>query len=344
MGIRTASGMLSMRGTENWIAGLARLGMLMAALCLYGCSLLPSEPEPEPDSQPAVIEPVTEIEVLPAPPAPTPRPAPPVAAPQPLPALAILLTSSIAAYADVATELSQRFENHAIYNLAAEDDDPAGILHTVNDADTGVVVAIGLRAAQSAVALADRPVVFSQVFNYRELLGENTRGVSAVAPLDAQIAAWKKLDPSISRVGVIVGEGHESLIEEAGRAAEAQGVELLAHTAGSDQETLFIFKRIIHKIDGFWLFADNRILSPRVLDLMIATAKQRQVPILAPNESMLLMGANLSITTVASDIAATITQVVRRIEAGNMDSVPPISPLGEIRVVTQGSTNRVVDR
>ena len=46
-------------------------------------------------------------------------------------------------------------------------------------------------SAQSSVAMSDIPVVFSQVFNYHDhgLLTENSRGVAAVAPLDAQLAA-----------------------------------------------------------------------------------------------------------------------------------------------------------
>jgi len=194
------------------------------------------------------------------------------------------------------------------------------------------------------VALANKPVVFSQVFNYQELLGENSRGVSAIAPLDAQVAAWKELDPSISRVGVIVGAGHESLVEDARLAAEKHGVELLVHVAGSDQETLFIFKRMIRNIDGFWLFADNRILSPRSLQLMLSTANQQNVPVLVPAESMLAMGADVSIGSVTADIAETITAVVRQIEAGKLQTLPAISQLSEIRVVTRDSAPSVADR
>lgn len=331
-----------MRRIDNWIAGLLRLTMLCFALGLSGCSLLPQEPEPTPI--PEAIEPETEIEVLPPLPAPAPKSTTRVSTPPPLPSLAIVMTSGIAAYAEVATELSKRFETNAIYNLAEDERPPVNILRLINDSDSGVIVAIGLRAARSSVALASKPVVFSQVFNYQELLGENSRGVSAVAPLDAQVAAWKELDPSISRVGVIIGEGHDSLIEDARLAAERHGVELLVHTAGSDQETLFIFKRMIHNIDGFWLFADNRVLSPRSLQLMLSTANQQKVSVLVPAESMLAMGASVSIGSVTADIAETITTVVRQIEAGEIQDVPAISQLSEIRVVTRDSALRAGDR
>ncbi len=331
-----------MRRVDYWFAVLLRLTMLSAAVGLSGCSLLLPESEPAPI--PEAIEPETGIEVLPPLPAPAPKRIARVSAPPPLPSLAIVMTSGIAAYADVARELSKRFETYTIYNLAEDERPPVSTLRLVNDSDSGVIVAIGLRAARSSVALASKPVVFSQVFNYQELLGENSRGVSAVAPLDAQIAAWKELDPSISRVGAIVGKGHDSLIEDARLAAERHGVELLVHIAGSDQETLFIFKRMIRNIDGFWLFADNRVLSPRSLKLMLSTAKEQQVPVLVPTESMLSMGASVSIGSVTADIAETITKVVRQIEAGKIQTVPAITQLSEIRVVTHDSAARVADR
>ena len=175
--------------------------------------------------------------------------------------------------------------------------------------------------------MAESPVVFSQVFNHQahNLLTKNSRGVAALAPLDAQIAAWKKIDPTVARIGVIVGEGHEQLITDAELAAEQHGVELRVHIAHSDQETLYIFRRMIRDIDGFWLFPDNRILSNRVLQQMLSDANRQHVPVVVPNESMLQIGAAMSISTVAADIAASIAKVLRRIQAGEIDQVPPIT-------------------
>jgi len=325
-----------MRTIDNWIAGMQRVAIVSALLGIAGCSLLQPEPEPLPVPEP--IEPKVEIAVLPPPPKPEPAPLPiatlPVAAPAKLPTLAIVLTSGIPAYADVARELSQRFERHQVYNLAEDARPPVSILRAINDSDSGVVVAIGLRAAISSIAMAASPVVFSQVFNYHKLLTEDSRGVSAVPPLDAQIAAWKEIDPSVSRIGAIVGTGHDDLIAEAKRAAEKHGIEVIMHVADSDQETLFVFKRMLRNIDGFWLFADNRILSPRALQQIISDAKQHRVPVLVPAESMLAMGADVSISSVASDIADTITTVVRQIEAGELEKLPAMTPLSEIRVVS----------
>lgn len=330
-----------MRGIDNLTAKIRRPAILMAALVFSGCSVI--QPEPAPSPLPEPVEPEAEIVVVPPLPAPAKKTPSTFAAPPPLPPLAIVLTSGVSAYADVAQELTLRFENHTIYNLEEDVRPPVSILRLINDSDSSVVVAIGLRAAVSSIALADTPVVFSQVFNYQNLPTDNSRGVSATAPLDAQIAAWKALDPAISRVGAIVGRGHDTLIAEAEVAAERHGLELLVHVVDSDQETLFAFKRMIRNIDAFWLFPDNRVLSPRALQEIIASTKQRQVPVLVPTESMLAMGADVSISTVASDIAEVITKIVRQIQVGDIEKVPAISPLREIRVVSNDPA-RVADR
>ncbi|MDH3578491.1 MAG: hypothetical protein OEO71_11835 [Gammaproteobacteria bacterium] len=308
--------------------------LVLAAVGLSGCSFLSPPVEPAPPPEP--VEPAPEPVIVVPPPVTKPKAKVKIPEPAPLPPLAIVLTSSQAAYADVANALAQQFENHEIYDLSDRGRPPVTVLRMINDSDSGIVVAIGLRAAKSSVAMSNKPVVFSQVFNYQDhgLLNENTRGVAAVPPLDAQLAAWKEVDPTLSRIGAIIGEGHDELITEAEIAAARHGVELIVHVTHSDQETLYFFKRMIRDIDGFWLFPDNRVLSGRALQQIMDDAQRQQVPVLVPSESMLQMGASISISSVASDIAATITKVVRQIQAGDIAMVPPISPLSAIRVLT----------
>ena len=262
-----------------------------------------------------------------------------------LPSVAIVMTSNQPAYADVAVELAERLENYQVYDLGDDSQPPVSVLRLINDSDSSVVVAIGLQAAQSSVAMAEKPVVFSQVFNHQDhkLLNGNSRGIASIPPLDAQIAAWKKIDPTMVRIGVIIGEGHEDLIEDARRAAEKHEIELRVQVTHSDQETLYFFRRMVRDIDGFWLFPDNRILSGRVLQEMLADANRQQVPVTVPTDSMLQLGATLSISTVAADIARTIVKVIREIQSGRLNAVPPITQLSEIRVETNGAI-QVVER
>jgi ABC-type uncharacterized transport system substrate-binding protein len=313
-----------------------RFTALIAVLTLSGCSHF--SPQIEPVDEPAVVVVPTKVE-------PTKVEPPKVAKPPRLPPVAIVMTSSRPAFLDVANALTSHLDDFQVYDLSDDSKPPVSILRGINDSDTGMVVAIGLRAAKSSVAMADAPVVFSQVFNHQDfgLLTANSRGVAPLAPLDAQLAAWTEIDPTLSRIGIIVGEGHDDLITEAQLAGQKHNVELRIRISHSDQETLYLFRRMAQDIDGFWLFPDNRVLSSRSLRKILESARRGQVAVAVPNESMLKMGATISIATQAEDIAATIAKVIRKIQSDGLQSVPAISPLSAISVVTRDGI-KVVSR
>jgi len=321
-----------MQGNCSLPTSAIRVGSLLLVSILAGCtSWLPDPGPPEPE--PIIVDepPAPEPE-----PTPEPEPEPTVVLPEPQSQkpISIVLTSNQPVYSDVAAALAGNFDDHAFYDLSNESLPPVSILRSINDSDSTAVVAIGLRAAQSSLATSNMPVVFSQVFNYQyhELLTENSRGVAALPPMAAQLAAWKQVDPEIQRIGIIVGEGHDDLLDDARLAAEEHEVELVTRIAHSDQETLYLFRRMIGEIDGFWLLPDNRILSSRVLKEMFEEGRRHNVTVVVPNESMLEIGATMSISSVPADIAASIAKVLRRIQAGEMKDIPAITELSEVRV------------
>jgi ABC-type uncharacterized transport system substrate-binding protein len=318
----------------NCFLSKRRMAGVLAALglALSGCTTFL-------DDAPRVMDEVLVVNDSPSPLV-VPVPIPPsksvtkVPTPPRVPPIAVVLTNSQPAYQDVALELAQYFADHAVYDLSSESLPPVAVLNSINDTDATVVVAIGLQAAQSSVAMSNVPVVFSQVFNHQEheLIRENSRGIAAFAPLDAQLAAWKKADPNLSRIGMIIGEGHDELVIDAEVAAARHGLDLQIRYAQSDQETLYVFRRMIRDVDGFWLFPDNRILSSRVLAEMLQEANDQDVPVVGPSESMLELGAAISMSTVAADIAAAIAGVVKKIQAGEIEQLPPMTALSEVRV------------
>ncbi len=321
--------------------------VLLVFLGLGGCSLFApqvAEPVAEPVVE-TVVEPVVEIEIPELPPEVEPEPAAKLAEPPRPPPVAIVLTSRLPAFLDVADALSSQLDNARIFDLSDESQTPVAVLRAINDSDSGTVVAIGLRAATSSVAMAESPVIFAQVFNHQDhgLLTEKSRGISPLAPLDAQLEAWIRLDPSIERIGIIIGEGHDALINEAQMAADKHNIDLHVRVAHSDQETLYIFRRMAQNIDGFWLFPDNRILSARSIQKILETANRGRIAVAVPNESMLDMGATISIGTQAEDIANTIARVIRQIYSDGLQNVPDISPLSAVRVVTRDNVE-VVNR
>ncbi len=321
------------------IQGLMRTCIVPTAmLTLSGCALFPapdSSPVALPDPQPAVVIAPPEV---PAAPAPVVKVKPLVVTPAviTLPQVAIVLSSRHPAYEKIAIELGEKLDNFTVFDLSDKSQPPVNAFRKIHDSDTSAVVAVGLRAAISATSMSKVPVVFCQVFNIEQnnLISDNSRGISSLPPLDLQIAAWKELDPSLSSIGAIVGPGHEDLIAEAEAAAAEHGIELHFRIAKSDRETLYLFNRLVGEIDGFWLFPDNRILSAPVLKEMLSYGSRHRVQISVFNESLLALGATLSSSTVDADIADTIIHILGQIASGNIGDVPPVSPLNDVRIVT----------
>lgn len=318
---------------------LRRIRGPLAALLMVvgsGCSLL--MPEPEPVTAPPPPEVTAETPVIEAPPpapeAPAPVAPPPVPKVSP-PAAAILVSDSRPAYREVAVALERLLDNYATYDLAGDPRTPETVFAAIGDTDAAVVVAIGLEAARQARQLSPVPVVFCQVFNVQgnQLVADNLRGVAAIPPLVLQLQAWKQLNPALKDVGLIVGEGHEALLAEARDATRDVQINLHARVASSDRETMYLFDRMIPEIDGFWLFPDNRILSRAGLKHMFDRASQRRVQMAVFNESLLQLGALISSTAVAADIAATTETILERLAKGERDAIPAMTPLSDINIL-----------
>lgn len=336
-----------MRLTSDRQPVYARILLLGLMALLSGCSYLESlskQAPPEPVIAPQLPP---DPEPLPAPieqsePAPAAVPEPAVVTdpePQAEPdtfRVAVLLSARTTAFENVANALADQLEHVDIYDLSDKSLTPKEMFESIQSTGTDVVVAIGIRAAAFARSFGNMPVVFSQVFNigHIDLSTENVKGVSVLPPLDLQIQAWRALNPNLSSIGAIVGTGHERLIDEATRSAEANGVRFQYRLAQSDRETLYLFTRLVPDIDGFWLFPDNRILSSSVLKQMLTYANRHRVQVAVFNDSLLALGATISTTSVDADVAETIVAVANRLlEEGGIE-VPAVTPLNKIRIRT----------
>lgn len=316
---------------------------LTVTLLLAACSLQGTKPEPQPA---AVLEPVvvTQARREPVPvalPAPAPAaaraepPPPPPAAEPETGRIAIVLSDRRPAYEGVAVELGRLLGRFLLYNLADKSLPPGAAFSGIADSGAEVVIAVGLEAALQAMRSSPLPVVFCQVFNVdASASSAPVRGVAAIPPLAPQVRAWKKAHPGLRSIGAILGEGHDALIAEAETAAAGEGLSFRYRIAASDRETLYLFHRMAREIDGFWLFPDNRVLSIPVLKEILGYADRHAVQVAAFNPALLELGAELAVSSDEEDVAATALAVAERIIAGEIDDVPPLTPLTRVQVRT----------
>lgn len=250
---------------------------------------------------------------------------------------AIVLSDRSPAFEKVATELGSLLGQPLMYNLSDKSLPPEDAFAAVTESGVAVVIAIGLPAAQAAMSWSTVPVVYCQVFNLEEPddLSVPVKGVASIPPLSLQVEAWKQLDPELQHIGAILGNGHEDLIQEAKRAAAANGVSVHYRIANSDREALYMFQRMAPRIDGFWLFPDNRILSVTVIEEIVRIAAHHRVRIAVFNDSLLEMGVAVSTASVEADIAATVVAVAEKIITGTGDMIPDLTPLDAVKISTR---------
>lgn len=244
----------------------------------------------------------------------------------------VILSDNTSAYTEVARELTQQYDGRVeSYRIDGDSARAPEVRQRIQQSDRGVVVAVGLAAAQVATRLVNKQVIFCQVFNYEDahLLATGMQGVSATPPVTEQFRYWKRLYPQLKDIGVVTGPGLHALLTEAQAAAREQYITLTHTEVRSDKEMLLAYKQMAPKVQGFWLLPDNRILSREsVRDLLAFSAKQgKQVLVFTPE--LLDSGALLSAESEPADVAGRVLSIIG---STNRVEDAPVLPLTRTRV------------
>jgi putative tryptophan/tyrosine transport system substrate-binding protein len=259
----------------------------------------------------------------------------------------VLFANDVPGHTDVAAQIAELLpvDTYRVSLVDIRAAESATAVEALQDRAELVTVAVGLGAVEFARArLGERPIVFCQVFNYPDLLrgNESIWGVHSIPPLALQLQAWKSVDASLRRIGLIVSEAHMQWLEDAHEAAARAGIEIRTEVSASDRETLYLFKRLTPQIDGFWLLPDNTILSPAVLEEMLRYALSHDVGVLVFNERLLDWGALMSVSGTTANIAQTVRDIVARVVTGRTEGLPAMTPLSEVSLqVNTGVTTRL---
>lgn len=249
--------------------------------------------------------------------------------------IVVLVSDESPAYAGVASILGAQIgAGVTVRNLRGEHAKLPATRQLVQAMPQRIVIAIGMLAAETARDLNGKSVVFCQVFNYAEydLIRPWMKGVSAVPSVADQFRAWRRLDPRLQRIGLIVGPGLDDLEVEARTAARAIGAELVVRESRTDKETRFLFDKLVRDVDGFWLVPDNRILSSNVLRDMLATAVKRGKRVAVFNQDVLRLGGVLSAEADPRDVADQVIARMREVRSGRDVPGPDIRPLTRARI------------
>jgi ABC-type uncharacterized transport system substrate-binding protein len=235
----------------------------------------------------------------------------------------ILVSENIPAYSSVAVALARDLGKRAsVLYLAGSTATNNKILAGYRDDEHKQFVSIGLRASIAAKTLANRQVVFCQVFNYQEyeLITDLHKGVSMIPSMSKIFGAWRELAPDITDIGVISGPDLDDMIQTARAAARENGITLHHETVNFDKEYQYAYKQMADRVQGFWLLPDNRVLSETVLRDVMTFSMRNGKQVAVSNDELLNLGGLFTISNDYDDVARTV--MGRLEQAQDLDSIP----------------------
>lgn len=217
------------------------------------------------------------------------------------PNIAVVLSKDTAAFAAVAAALEGSLQLPWVRYEIHDQNAPA-VLRNVRSGGHSAALAIGQQALE-LLRQTDLPLAYAQVLEPGAGSRSPGRGVAPLPAYGPQLDAWRKIQPGLSSIGVITGPGHEAASAALAAEAKARTIEVHHAVARSDREMLFVFQRMVPDIEGFVIYPDARILSPRSLRELLDYAHKHDVWVLTYNRPIFELGATLLVSADPQEIA-----------------------------------------
>jgi len=171
-----------------------------------------------------------------------------------------------------------------------------------------VIFAIG----RDAFLLAQKnttqiPIVYCMVM-YPEKLGIKNderiiTGITMMIPFNKQIDKLRFIMPELKTVGMLYDpKNTEHIVKEATAISAAQGILLLSEKVRSGKNVPKAIRKLIGKIDAFWLIADATVITIDSFEFIHYITTKHNIPIITYSEGLVRNGALYSLSADYFDI------------------------------------------
>ena len=221
------------------------------------------------------------------------------------------------------------------YVLKGDAEQKDGLLAEIKKKSPRLIVTLG-SAATSYIAedIKDTPVVFCMVLNptasgfiqSMNASGNNMTGASLDIPLEAQFEALRSVIPSARKVGVIYNPSEtESVIQEATKAAEQIGLELVSIPIISEEEVPEALRTLDGKVDALWSVADSTVFSRGSTKFILLHTLRNKIPFIGLSPAFVKAGALMALATDYQEVGTQCGELAVRILSGDHPSSLPIT-------------------
>jgi putative ABC transport system substrate-binding protein len=166
-----------------------------------------------------------------------------------------------------------------------------------------IIIAIPTAAAQAAISATRSkpiPIVFasvtdpvgSQIVSNLKKPGNNVTGVSNLTPITPQFKIFKKIIPTLKRIGVIFNPGemnsvalNEIMVKEASK----MGLEIVTASASKISEVKAATESLVPKVDCFFINNDSTALA--AFDSIVKVGVNEKRPVFVSDTDIVKKGA-----------------------------------------------------
>jgi len=204
-------------------------------------------------------------------------------------------------------------------NLVSSELSEADIVRKVRKSEPDLILAIGMDALQKVKEIRDVPIVYLMVLNPQSLALDagNITGVSMSVQPERQLAALQQVLPQVKRIGLPFDQDKSgSFVRKAQNAAASMGIELLAKRVQSSRDAAAALDGMKGRIDVFWMIPDTTVVNSGSVDLLLLTAIENRIPVLAFAEKYAEKGALLSLEVDAAEAGRQAGEMANSILAG----------------------------
>ena len=185
------------------------------------------------------------------------------------------------------------------------------------------IFAVGALAALTVKHMGI-PTVYAMVIS-PERLGitemEQMCGISVRPPVDLILDRFKRAFPWVRRIGVVYRPSRTGfMIEEAEKASEKLGLEILASPISSRRDVFRALNDLWGRIDALWLIPDPAFSWEDSMRYVLAESLRHKVLTFSSSPRMVEKGALLAVFPEPRDIGRQAARMMRRIASGTPPS------------------------
>ncbi len=254
--------------------------------------------------------------------------------------IAVVKSGPVAAWQPALSALRAALPGHTVseYDLENSRAESARVVPTVRGR-AAVVVAFGPLAAQvMREMLTGVPLVYCMVNDPAEIGlqgASNTTGVVLFAPVRNQLAAFRAVNPTARRVGIVVSSpAARRYADEAVRAGSGLGLEIVVVGITSVTQVPQTMREMLtgrQAVDAVWMLPDPILTDNATRRFMLTAALGARKPVYASSAALVAEGALVSHAPDLASIGQSAGELVSRILAGQKaERLPPVVPRSEV--------------